>query len=250
MAKMLSCIDVQKVFDGVCAVKNLSMSVDAGETCALIGPNGAGKTTLLNVLTGFLRPDAGRCYLGSVEITGMSPHRISALGLARTFQDLRIINKLSALENVLVAFPRQKSENIARAILHFGLKIEKDFLEAKARQILANVGLGGMTERLAGELSYGQQKLLTIGACIATEKSALLLDEPFAGVDPGTSEKLSEIFLTFRSSGKALLFIEHDIEAVRKNAQRVLVMNQGAIIADGPPRVVLERPDILEAYLV
>ena len=250
MAKTLSCIDVQKVFGGVCAVKDLTMSLESGEMCALIGPNGAGKTTLLNVLTGFLRPDAGRCYLGSIEITGMSPHRISSLGLARTFQDLRIIHKLSVLENVLVAFPGQKGENVARGILNFGLKAEKNSLEATARQILAKVGLAAMTERLAGELSYGQQKLLTIGACIATEKSTLLLDEPFAGVDPGTSEKLSEIFIAFRSSGKALLFIEHNIEAVRKNAQRVLVMNQGAIIADGPPGVVLERPDILEAYLV
>jgi ABC-type branched-subunit amino acid transport system ATPase component len=246
---MLSCVDVTKSFDGVIALDRVSVSFAPGELCAVIGPNGAGKTTLLNVLTGFVRPDGGRCILGAAEITDLMPNRIARQGLARTFQDLRLVRQLSVLENILLAFPDQLGESLLRAICRFGVSAQDSALRSEASDILSRVGLAEIKQRMAGELSYGQQKLLTVASCIATRADILLLDEPVSGVDPATAEKVLEVLADLRSHGKTLVFVEHDISAVRHVANRVVVMNQGAVIADGPPQEVLERRDILEAYL-
>ena len=246
---MLSCVDVSKAFDGVVALDRVSVSFAPGQLCAVIGPNGAGKTTLFNVLTGFVRPDAGRCLMGSREITHQRPNRIAREGLARTFQDLRLVRRLSVLENVLLAFPHQDGENLLRAVCRVGLYAQDSALRKEAIEILSTVNLAESRQKVAGELSYGQQKLLTMASCIATRAGTLLLDEPVSGVDPATAERVLRVLADLRAQGKTVVFVEHDITAVRQSADRVLVMSQGSVIADGIPEDVLGRRDILEAYV-
>jgi len=187
--------------------------------------------------------------LGSTEITGMTPNRIASQGLTRTFQDLRLVRRLSVLENVLLAFPHQDGEKLLRALLRVGLSAQDAALMTEAGEILSTVSLGESKQESAGDLSYGQQKLLTIAFCIASRANTLLLDEPVSGVDPVTAERVLQVLADLRTQGKTLVFVEHDISAVRQIADRVLVMSQGSVIADGLPQEVLGRPDILEAYL-
>ena len=246
---MLSCANLCKCFDGVVALNRVDLSLDPSHVCALIGPNGAGKTTLLNALTGFVRPDSGQCFFRSRDITRAQPYRIAGLGLARTFQDLRLVRRLSVLENVMMAFPNQRGESVGRALLGFGLASESSLLRCEALDLLRQVGLQEFASREAGELSYGQQKLLNLVSSLATRAEALLFDEPFAGVDLVTGTKVLSLIRQLRADKKTILFVEHDIEAVRQVADRVVVMSHGVVIADGEPRDVLERQDILETYL-
>ena len=235
--------------DGIHALADVSTEIPFSGITAIIGPNGAGKTTLLNVVTGFLRPDSGHCFLGGHEITGLPPHRIAQLGVARTFQDLRLILQVSVLENVLLARPRQRGERLLGAILHFGVEQEESRNREEAMQLLQYVGLDKMASELAGELSYGQQKLLTLVCCLATEAKVLLLDEPVSGVHPEMASQILSLLRRLRRKGKVIIFIEHDISAVREVADHVMVMDEGKVIAQGTPRDVLERPEIMEAYL-
>lgn len=245
----LRCDGLRKFFDGVCALADVGVQFPTSGISAIIGPNGAGKTTLLNVLTGFLRPDAGQWFLGEQEMTRLAPDRISRLGVARTFQDLRLILQVSLLENVLLARPRQRGETLLGALLRIGVAAEEVRNREEAERLLKFVGLADKGSGLAGELSYGEQKLLTLACCLATEARILLLDEPVAGVHPEMAAKILGLLRRLRDEGKVVIFVEHDIGAVRQVADHVIVMDQGKIIAQGPPRDVLERPEIMEAYL-
>ena len=245
----LRCDGLQKSFDGVCALADVGLELPPTGITAVIGPNGAGKTTLLNILTGFLRPDRGQCFLGEREMTHLSPHRIARLGIARTFQDLRCILQVSVLDNVLLARPNQRGETLLGALLRFGVAAEEDRNREAAERLLTFVGLADKDSELAGELSYGQQKLLTLACCVATEARILFLDEPVAGVHPEMASQILELLRQLSDQGKLIVFIEHDIGAVRQVADHVIVMDEGRIIAQGPPREVLERPEIMEAYL-
>lgn len=216
---------------------------------AIIGPNGAGKTTLLNILTGFLRPNAGQCFLGEREITHAPPHRIARLGISRTFQDLRLVTQVSVLENVLTACPNQRGEQLLSALLRYRVVAEESRNRDAAFRWLRFVELEEQVNDLAGELSYGQQKLLTLAICLATDARILLLDEPVAGVAPQMVEKILGLLRRLRDQGKQIVFIEHDLESVRQVADRVVVMDDGKVIAQGPTREVLDRPEIMEAYL-
>jgi branched-chain amino acid transport system ATP-binding protein len=243
------CDNLCKTFEGVHAIDRVSVAFPASGNTAIIGPNGAGKTTLLNVLTGFLRPNAGRCFLGARETTHLPPHEIARLGVARTFQDLRLIGQVSVLDNVLLARPNQRGEGLLSALVRRGVKHEESENRQKAIELLQFVGLNEKAEDAAGELSYGQQKLLTLACCLATEAQMLLLDEPVAGVAPETVARILELLERLREDGKLVIFIEHDIEAVRKIANLVVVMGHGKIIAQGPADDVLQRAEIMEAYL-
>jgi ABC-type branched-subunit amino acid transport system ATPase component len=215
----------------------------------IIGPNGAGKTTLFNILTGFLRPDAGRCFLGNHEITHLSPYQIAQLGIVRTFQDLRLILQIPVLENVLLGRPRQHGEKLLGAISRFSVAKEETQNRKEAMRFLRFVGLEDKATALAGELSYGQQKLLTIACCLATEAQVLLLDEPVAGVHHEMAMRILELLRQLQANGKLVIFIEHDISAIRQVAEQVIVMDNGQLIAQGKPSEVLEKPEIMEAYL-
>jgi ABC-type branched-subunit amino acid transport system ATPase component len=244
----LRCCNLSKSFDGVHALVELDLDFPSGIT-SIIGPNGAGKTTLINILTGFLRPDTGRCLLGTREITRLSPFSIARLGIARTFQDLRLIQKVPALENVMLARPRQRGESLIGALLRVGIAREEFQNRDEATKLLRFVGLQEKADDLVSELSYGQQKLLTLATCLATEARILLLDEPVAGVQPEMARNILDLMRALAHNGKQVVFIEHDITAVRQVADHVIVIDHGKIRAQGAAEEVLERPDILEAYL-
>lgn len=247
--KDFRCEHLWKTFDGVDALADLSIELSPARITAIIGPNGAGKTTLLNVLTGFIRPEKGRCLLGGHETTFLSPYKIARLGVARTFQDLRLIFRVSAIDNILLARPHQRGERLSLALLRIGVAAEEANNREMAMRLLSFVGLEQMALDLARDLSYGQQKLLTLACCLATDARILLFDEPVAGVHPTMAEHILELLGQLRDQGRTIVFVEHDISAVRRAADRVIVMDQGRVIADGPPREVLERREIMEAYL-
>jgi ABC-type branched-subunit amino acid transport system ATPase component len=245
----LRCINLHKSFDGVRALDGVTLDFPAEGIAAIIGPNGAGKTTLLNVLTGFLRADSGKCCVGERETTRLPPHRIARLGVARTFQDLRLITQVSLLDNVMLARPHQRGEGFFSALFRLGVAAEEERNRAEAMRLLRFVGLEEKAEDLAGEISYGQQKLLSLACCLATDARILLLDEPVAGVHPDMRDHIIALLRNLSGAGKAIVFIEHDLAAVRQAADHVIVMDDGKVIAQGHTSEVLERPEILEAYL-
>ena len=245
----LRCENLKKSFDGTRALAEVSVEFPSSGIIAIIGPNGAGKTTLINVLTGFLRAESGRFFLGERELTGLAPHRIARLGVARTFQGLRLISQVSVLENVLLARPNQKGERLLHALFRFGVAAEEARNHDEAMRWLKFVGLDSAAKELAGELSYGQQKLLTLACCLATDAQILLLDEPVAGVHPDMVSKILNLLGQLRDKGKQIIFIEHDIASVRQVADMVIVMDHGKIIAQGKPNEVLKKPEIMEAYV-
>ena len=242
-------IGLCKSFNSVRALVEVNLELPSIGIAAIIGPNGAGKTTLINVLTGFLRADSGQFFLGQREITYLAAHSIARLGIARTFQDLRLILKVPVLENVMLARPNQRGETLIGALLRIGVAKEEMLNRDEAMHLLRFVGLEEKASDLAGELSYGQQKLLTLACCLATEAQTLLLDEPVAGVHPDMADKILELMRKLRDQGKLILFIEHDISAVRRVADHVIVMDHGKVRAQGSPGEVLDRPEIMEAYL-
>jgi len=245
----LRCEGLSKSFDGTHALQDVRLELPSSGIVAIIGPNGAGKTTLLNVLTGFLRADTGRFFLGQIELTRLQPHKIAQLGIARTFQDLRLISQVSALENVLLARPNQKGEHLLPALFRFGVAQQEVENHKEAMRWLRFVGLEEKADEVAGELSYGQQKLLTLACCLASEARILLLDEPVSGVHPKTIPEILSMLRQLREQDRLVVFIEHDIAAVRQVADVVIVMDEGRIISRGRPSEVLERPEIIEAYV-
>jgi ABC-type branched-subunit amino acid transport system ATPase component len=245
----LRCEGLNKSFDGTVALRDVRLELPASGIVAIIGPNGAGKTTLLNVWTGFLRAEEGRLFFGERELTRTAPHKVARQGIARTFQDLRLIQQVTVLENVMLARPNQKGERLWHALFRFGVAAEEARNREEALRLLRFVGLEDKAREPAGELSYGQQKLLTLACCLATEARILLLDEPVAGVHPEMVAKILGLLRELKAMGKLVVFIEHDIAAVRQVADLVIVMDEGRIIAQGPPKEVLERPEIIEAYV-
>jgi len=243
------CENMRKTFDGTRALANFSLEFPASGITAIVGPNGAGKTTLFNVLTGFVRLDQGRHFLGHRETTRLPPHEIARLGVARTFQDLRLILRVPVLDNVLMACPNQHGERLLTALLRFSVAGEEARNRTVAMRLLRFVGLDCRAFELTGELSYGQQKLLTLACCLATGAPILLFDEPVTGVHPEMAARILSLLQELRAAGKLILFIEHDISAVRQVADFVVVMDQGNIIAQGLPGEILERSEIVEAYL-
>lgn len=243
------CNGLSKSFDGVHALVGLDLQLPSSGITSIIGPNGAGKTTLINVLTGLLRPEAGECFLGQHEITRLAPHRIARLGVTRTFQDLRLILQASVLDNVMLGSSNQRGETLFGALFRIGVAKEEEHHREESMRHLQFVALVEKANDLAGDLSFGQQKLLTLACCLATEAQILLLDEPVAGVHPQMATKILDLLRRLRDNGKLIVFIEHDISAVREVADHVIVMDHGKVMAQGPPKEVLERPEILEAYL-
>jgi len=241
--------NLRKAFDGVIAIDDVSFGIEEGTVTALIGPNGSGKTTLLDLVTGFLSPDRGEIYLCDQKITALPPHEIAGLGVSRTFQDLRLLNRLSVLDNVLLAYPNQRNELFLNALFSNSIQREEARNREAAFQLLESGGLSYKADDLTGSLSYGQQKVLSLVCCLATSKKIVLLDEPVAGVSPEMSAKIIELLLAMKAGAKTIVLVEHDIQAVRKAADQVLVMDDGRVIAAGLKEKVLGRPEIIEAYL-
>lgn len=242
--------DVGKAYDGNCALAGVTVGIVRDAVTAIIGPNGAGKTTLINVLTGFLRPDSGRCFVGGEETTGKRPESIARLGVARTFQDVRIVRQVSALENLLLARPHQSGERLWNAVMRRGgWRTAEARNRQAAQEYLELCGLEHKAAIRAGELSYGQQKLLSLLMCMGSEKRILILDEPVAGVDPEMKQRILKVLAQMGDQGRTVVFIEHDLDAVRRVADEVIVMDAGTVLLKGEPKEVLEQKEILEAYV-
>ncbi|MCP4896772.1 MAG: ABC transporter ATP-binding protein, partial [bacterium] len=204
---------------------------------------------LLNVASGFLKPDSGRCLLDGREISHQPPHLTARLGVSRTFQELRVISNAPVLENVLLACPNQKGEKVFSALFWGGRRNEESKNIEKAIWALDLVGLTEQRDRMACQLSYGQQKLLTLACCLAMEGRVLLLDEPVSGVHPDLAQEILAILRSIADQDKVVVIVEHDLVAVRRVAKRVVVMDSGCVVADGATETVLELPEVLEAYV-
>jgi branched-chain amino acid transport system ATP-binding protein len=240
-----------KRFGGLKAVDGATFEVDAGSITALIGPNGAGKTTLFNVVTGFLSADAGAVLLADERLDGRPPHAVTRRGLVRTFQTPRALRRMSVLENVLVAAPRQPGEQLWRLLATptAGRRRERE-LTQQALEALRLVGLDRLAHDYAGTLSGGQRKLLEFARALMTEPRVVLLDEPMAGVNRTLAlELLDHIRALNGDLGLTFLLIDHDLEVVMSVSDRVIVMSGGRVIAAGTPVEVRADPLVIDAYL-
>ncbi|HFE65283.1 MAG TPA: ABC transporter ATP-binding protein [Caldithrix sp.] len=242
--------NISKSFDGIRAVDDFSFEWKEHSIVGLIGPNGAGKTTLFNIITGFLPADSGSFLFNGKNIFKLPPHQIVHDGLARTFQDLRLLRQITVEENLLLCRLEQVGENPWAAWMR-GKRYDQNQQEnrAKIKEILQFIGLWEKRNDLAEALSYGQQKLLSLGCCLVTEADYLLLDEPVSGVNPTMIEKILQLLQELASQGKRILLIEHNIGAVRSVCDWLVVMDEGKKIAEGLPGEVLQKEEIVEAYL-
>jgi branched-chain amino acid transport system ATP-binding protein len=235
MAPLLEVTDLSKRFGGLQAVKDLTFTVGEGEIVALIGPNGAGKTTAFALISGFLTPDTGAVRFAGHDLAGLKPHRVNALGLARTFQIMRPFPRLTVVRNVMIAT--------------LGRHVDTREAERRARAVLDELGLGGKADLPAGGLTLAERKRLELARALGTEPRLLLLDEVMSGLTDAETERIVELVRAIHRRGVAILLIEHVMRAVMSLAQRIVVLNYGERIAEGRPETVANDPRVIEAYL-
>ena len=240
-----------KQFGGLTAVNGFSLALEPGELVGLIGPNGAGKTTAFNLLTGVYRPTSGSISFDGRPLVGLKPYQIAALGVSRTFQNIRLFPTLSVLDNIRTAGHLHYRPSLLEAILRTPAcqRAEKT-ADAQARELLERMGLMRFAQELAKNLAYGEQRRLEIARALATQPRLLLLDEPAAGMNPQEKNDLMAQIRRLRSDfGLTILLIEHDMKVVMGICERILVLDYGQIIAEGSPREIRENPQVIEAYL-
>jgi len=247
---LLEARDISIAFGGLRALDSVGFAVDPGEVLAIIGPNGAGKTTLFNIVTGLYRAQAGEVRLDGREVTGLPPHALAARGLARTFQNLQIFFRMSALENVMVGRHLKERRRLWAELLGLPsvLRENRESRE-RARELLAFVGLAERAEEAAAALPYGALKRLEIARALACEPKVLMLDEPAAGCNPVETEEIDRLIVAIARRGVAVVLVEHDMKLVMRISDRVLVLDQGRVLAEGTPQQVRSDPRVIEAYL-
>jgi len=239
-----------KRFGGLVAVDNVSFEVPTGEVFALIGPNGAGKTTLFNCITGIYKPTLGQVTFRDRDLTGSPPHRTAKAGIARTFQNIRLFEYMSALDNVKLGHHCRMRSKLWDSLLKTPFERKEEVqVEEHSMELLKLVGLDRLADRYARNLAYGQQRRLEIARALATDPRLLLLDEPAAGFTPQEKVELMDLVQTILKRGITVFLIEHDMKVVMQASQRIVVLDHGEKIAEGPPLEVRNNQRVIEAYL-
>lgn len=255
MNPILNVKNLSMNFGGIHALNNIDLEIKRGEIVALIGPNGAGKTTFFNCVTGIYKPTEGDVMLSSdglqsVRLNGLKPNQVAKQGMARTFQNIRLFQSMSALENVMIGRHCRTKSYILGAILRNEAtrKEEQDTVE-KSYAILKKIGLQKYVNESASNLPYGAQRRLEIARALATEPALLLLDEPAAGMNPHETRELEDLILRLQQEGQTILLIEHDMKLVMNLSHRIYVLDYGTLIATGTPQEIRNNPAVIKAYL-
>ncbi|RDI72865.1 ABC transporter ATP-binding protein [Halopelagius longus] len=243
---------LHKSFGGITAVDGASFEVERGSLTGLIGPNGAGKSTTFNLITGMLKPDSGTVTFNGEDVTGMKPHRIANRGMVRTFQIARELGDMTVLENMMLAPQAQQGEALWRSVTpgvrDDVIRQEEELLE-RVWEVLDFFDIDHIAEEYAGNLSGGQRKLLEMARALLTDPDMLLLDEPFAGVNPTLEKRLLDHIHELRGQGYTFLLVEHDMDLIMENCEHVIVLHQGRVLTEGAPEEVKANEDVIEAYL-
>lgn len=251
MAELLKVDNVSMIFGGLRAVSNFSMYINKGELIGLIGPNGAGKTTAFNMITGVYTPSEGDVYFDGVKSSGKKSYQVTQLGMARTFQNIRLFSELSVIDNVKIAYNMHVTYNLVDAIIRDKKYLnEEEFITQKAMDLLKIFHLEGEANEVAKNLPYGKQRRLEIARALATEPKLLLLDEPAAGMNPQETHELMEMIRWIRNEfDLSILLIEHDMSLVMGVCERIYVLEYGMKIAEGTPDEIKHNSRVIEAYL-
>jgi len=250
MSSVLRVTGVTQKFGGLKALSDIHMHIEHGEIVGIIGPNGAGKTTLFNIVTGIYTPTEGQIELDGEDITGMNPHLIARRGFARTFQNIRLFAKLSAMDNVIIGMHGHTKVNLIDAIFHTPRKRKEEMeCNKRAEEILKLMSLWDDRYALTASLPYGKQRRLEIARALAANPKLLLLDEPAAGMNEQETEELLHMVQKLRDIGYTILLIEHDMKFVMNVCERIYVLNYGELLAEGNPVTVRNNPKVIEAYL-
>ena len=247
---LISVNNLKKSFGGLKAVDVQDLSFKEGELTSIIGPNGAGKTTFFDLISGFQNADSGSIFLKDKDISNAQPYKIARMGMVRTFQLTKVFDRMTVMENLLFSGSNIKNDSFLRSFIKLNSqKLYENSLREKANEIMNDLNIGHMANSYARELSGGQKKLLELARSIINEPDILLLDEPLAGVNPKLAEDILSLITKLSDSGITIIMVEHNIEAVMKISERIVVLAEGSLIADGIPNEIRTDNNVIEAYL-